>query len=440
MQFYIFNVTNVEEILAGGKPNLQEVGPYTYFQTRYKYDIRWNDEEGTITYKQNKSYFFRPEMSAGLKESDMITTINPIMIGLDKKLGQKAEFLLGLWSLRFSMDLFLTKPVEEWLFKGYEEPILTQLGKITKDPKHTAGRFGFFYPRNNSNDGDYEIYTGAKGMHNFQFIASWRGQTELNFWNRTDCNMINGSEGSMFPRPVSRKYPVEMYVSELCRSIYAVYEKDVNLGPLTLFRFVLPKEIFAETEENKCYCVDEFSCRSSMINVSPCRDGSPVVISTPHFYQGRKKDVDELMGLNPTKEQHETYLDIEPNTGAVLRAAKRIQINMIFKLSSKNPSYKSVPSVIMPILWVNESVTIPESRAEALSKSLALPSKILTYTCWTLIALGIILIFASIIKGIFLYVTIKHQQKKENLVQTNEKERFRSREITNLLNKPNSLF
>lgn len=35
MEFFIFNVTNVDIILGGGKPQLNQLGPYTY-----RYDTR----------------------------------------------------------------------------------------------------------------------------------------------------------------------------------------------------------------------------------------------------------------------------------------------------------------------------------------------------------------------------------------------------------------
>lgn len=42
------------------------------------------------------------------------------------------------------------------------------------------------------------------------------------------------------------------------------------------------------------------------------RQGAPVVVSFPHFYQADPKYINAVDGLNPNKEEHETYLDLQP--------------------------------------------------------------------------------------------------------------------------------
>lgn len=40
--------------------------------------------------------------------------------------------------------------------------------------------------------------------------------------------------------------------------------------------------------------------------------GAPIVVSFPHFYQADPTYINAIDGLNPNKEEHETYLDLQP--------------------------------------------------------------------------------------------------------------------------------
>jgi len=65
------------------------------------------------------------------------------------------------------------------------------------------------------------------------------------------------------------------------------------------------------------------------MDISRCKKGAPIVLSAPHFYKADPYLVNhEVKGLRPEKALHETFLEIEPLTGLVLNAARRIQINV----------------------------------------------------------------------------------------------------------------
>lgn len=79
MQVYFFNWTNPEDINNHSiKPRLQEIGPYTFIEHRFKVDIKYHSN-GTISYKQQKFWYFDPENSVG-SLNDKITSINPIAV------------------------------------------------------------------------------------------------------------------------------------------------------------------------------------------------------------------------------------------------------------------------------------------------------------------------------------------------------------------------
>lgn len=433
MQFYLFNITNSNEVLRGATPVLQQVGPYTFEEKQHKHDLTFSDDGGMVTYVQNKTFYFRQDLTPG-SLSDPVTTINAVMMSLGAKLASApASFkaIVQVWFTRFSEKPFLTKPVRELLFEGYEEPLLLQLAKLTNDPMHAKGRFGFFLGKNNTNDGNYTVQTGVFGMDNYQYIMNWRGEEHINFWKPDmwggdTCNMINGTSGNQFPLPITKSTLLKLYTAELCRSIYAEYQREVSHGPLTLYRYVLPNRLLANTPENECYCTDDFTCRASMINVSPCRKGAPVVVSTPHFYQGDAEDAVQVIGLNPRAKEHETYLDIEPNTGVTFRAAKRIQINMPLHRYGNLPAYQNVPDVIIPVLWVNESAEVPLERTEALHRTLTLPFTLVTVAVAVLITLGVVLILVAIIK-----VILARRPKTKNRKPAKEKEQSVTEKLNN---------
>ena len=60
IKYYFFHVNNPQEILQGGTPNLTEVGPYVYQETRKKQNVvPLGDDE--LLYGQYISYHFDAE-------------------------------------------------------------------------------------------------------------------------------------------------------------------------------------------------------------------------------------------------------------------------------------------------------------------------------------------------------------------------------------------
>lgn len=62
---------------------------------------------------------------------------------------------------------------------------------------------------------------------------------------------------------------------------------------------------------NACYCNGE-CLPSGVLNVTACKVGAPVFLSFPHFYNADPYYVNAVEGMNPTKEEHELYITVEP--------------------------------------------------------------------------------------------------------------------------------
>ncbi|TGZ50420.1 hypothetical protein CRM22_010815 [Opisthorchis felineus] len=77
LKVHIFNVTNVDEILRGGKPRLDEVGPFVYIENRTFRSISFSDEDPpkTVNFLESRQYIFQPLLSVA--DPKQITVMIP---------------------------------------------------------------------------------------------------------------------------------------------------------------------------------------------------------------------------------------------------------------------------------------------------------------------------------------------------------------------------
>lgn len=79
LDFYFFNWTNPEDLMNGTvKPQVVEMGPYRFTETKEKVDVVWNDN-GTVSFRQLRKWYFDQEYSAGSLE-DEVTTLNAVAV------------------------------------------------------------------------------------------------------------------------------------------------------------------------------------------------------------------------------------------------------------------------------------------------------------------------------------------------------------------------
>jgi hypothetical protein len=115
----------------------------------------------------------------------------------------------------------------------------------------------------------------------FGQIAAWRSESELPFWNDTYCNMINGSDGALFPPFVTTNRVLSIFSPELCRSLYLTYDRETENHGLKGYRFTLPKELLTDpriSDANKCFCTnpgkDMSNCpKTGAYQLESCRKG-----------------------------------------------------------------------------------------------------------------------------------------------------------------------
>ena len=125
-KFYFFDMLNPQELFHRHEmPILEERGPYTFREVERKVNVSWHPENGTVSYKRMKHWYFEPLMSVG-PLNDTITTINVPVVG-------SAEFVRGDFFMEWGMSdmlstiqatIFVRRTIAELLFEGYDDVVM----------------------------------------------------------------------------------------------------------------------------------------------------------------------------------------------------------------------------------------------------------------------------------------------------------------------------
>ncbi|XP_005358398.1 platelet glycoprotein 4 isoform X1 [Microtus ochrogaster] len=365
-QFWIFDVQNPDDVaMNSDKIKVKQRGPYTY-RVRYlaKENITQNPEDNTVSFVQPNGAIFEPSLSVGT-ENDTFTVLNLAVAAAPHIYTNSfVQTVLNSLIKKSKSSMFQNRTLKELLW-GYKDPFLSLV------PYPISTTVGVFYPYNDTVDGVYKVFNGKDNISKVAIIDSYKGKRNLSYWP-SYCDMINGTDAASFPPFVEKSRVLRFFSSDICRSIYAVFGGDIDLKGIPVYRFVLPAKAFAspfQNPDNHCFCTETVvsnNCTSyGVLDISKCKEGKPVYISLPHFLHASPDISEPIEGLSPNEEEHRTYLDVEPITGFTLQFAKRLQVNILVKPARKIEALKNLKrNYIVPILWLNETGTIGDEKAE----------------------------------------------------------------------------
>lgn len=345
---YIYSVENPDEILNGSKPIISTIGPYAY-DIKIWHDVI-NSSNGIIKYKTNRKFTFNKNESCddcSLQRKIWIPNIvfqkfveaasNPSM--------SAAQIVLT------SQTPFLEVAVNDMLFRGYKDPFLDKVcampfvNFVCDALLELPEKISFLGHKNGTDRGIFEALTGEldDGETRGQLL-SWNGDTTvpINWWSGDKyAAKINGSDGSLYKPFIKKDDIIYVFVPDLCRSIYFVYEREINYKGVPGYRFIVPKKLFDWSEpENEPFCFNsgksffyennEKCLPNGLIDISRCQKGEPpIVVSLPNFHYSDDIVKESIIGLNESTSDHDVIaLEIEPQTGTVLKIERRSQINV----------------------------------------------------------------------------------------------------------------
>ncbi|CAF3634316.1 unnamed protein product [Rotaria sp. Silwood1] len=459
IQFWLWECVNPDDVVQQGrKPMVVQRGPFTYIENKTKTDVFFNPNL-TVSFRQPTSYTFVRHMSADDDSLPVVMINTPIItiLNIARNLSKPTiyEDIVNLIAKVFNETLFVKRTANEWIW-GYEEPLFKAVKKIPiVGPLIPDDHFGYFYGRNATDGGLYTVFTGENDINRLNYINKWNGGSYLTYWNSTQSNQINGTDGSWFPPLSTNKLQSErLYVfsTDVCRSIYLTFDGHSSVLNIPTETFSIPAEVLNNATlnpENAGFG----NLDSGVLNVSTCQQGAPIILSFPHFlyaaehYQahidGLAPDADahrtvlqiephtgfvfnaqeriqinvyiehdplfdaHIDGLAPDADAHRTVLQIEPHTGFVFNAQERIQINVYIEHDPLFDGLKNVPTLIMPAVWINESTVIDQKTADDFKSEVL---RIFTIIRWLSIGLAI---FGTIaLFTVLLFLTKRKRQQK----------------------------
>jgi hypothetical protein len=123
-------------------------------------------------------------------------------------------------------------------------------------------------------------------------------------------------------------------------------------------------------------------------------------MSLPHFYGGSSILQEGVIGLHPNKEKHDLMLAFEKNTGLLMDARKRLQVNVMTQgplnvtgtelwLANMNAN------IYIPNCWFDVRGTILDSQADEFTSSVYFGQSLAVDSMYTGFILSACLILAA---------------------------------------------
>ncbi|XP_031350346.1 protein peste-like isoform X2 [Photinus pyralis] len=421
---YFFNWTNPEAIHDFKiKPQFEEVGPYKFKQKLEKVNIVWNDNN-TVTYNQMRTFSYDNEEENG-DLSDMITSINAVTLACAHYIQNWNYFLKRGASMVFSAvypTVDTTRSANQLLLEGYDD-IIVDIAKMlpfiaSEIPRFD--KFGWLFILNGTSAFEGAINMDDGEMGNFE-IRQWNYESKLTQFTGSCAELGRSSAGELYPHTIKREY-IEVFIPQFCRNLRFDYVGNVTVDGISGYKFAIGAGVLDNgtlIPENKCYCAGK-CIPSGVFNISSCRYGLPTYGSLPHFYGADQYYLENVEGLQPREDKHQSYIILEPTTGAPIEAALRIQLNMYLHPIDSIMVYEDVPELYFPLLWVETSASLPHYM-KILLKIYLISPQIMLGASLALTLLGLYMLLFIAYKPFFVsFYKHLHRKKRNQPVKSEE--------------------
>ncbi|KAL7736287.1 hypothetical protein ACLKA6_002956 [Drosophila palustris] len=375
-KIYVFNVSNPEQVEAGDKPKLEEVGPLVFEEWKDKFNVQDIEAEDAVSFNMRNTFQLRSDL--GLSGQQLITMPHPLlqfmaMANLGQPHETQAAVAMGLELIFKPSSAFVTATFMELFFEGIW---------VNCDQEHPAAQAicqqfqagAVPGAGNHTNAGNFKVARSRSKGSTVGRVLQFNGADELQVWqdtNTSSCNRLRGTDATIFAPFMRPQQGLWSYSAQLCRSLSPTWMGRTSYKQLPAQRYELNFGSPRLEANLSCYCTsypDDCPADGTM-DLLRC-SGSPLIASLPHFYQADPKLLDDVEGLSPSKDKHASILIFEQLSGTVLSVYNRLQFSLKVSPVQHVRVLSQLRSLAMPLFWIEESLQLDEKFTAVLHKKI----------------------------------------------------------------------
>ena len=126
-----------------------------------------------------------------------------------------------------------------------------------------------------------------------------------------------------------------------------------------------------------------------------------------------------MEGLSPNREEHGTFLNIEPHTGISVKSSKRLQINTKVEAVEWISQTSGINTMFFPIMFINETATLDSASAKKLKSEVLEKFTIVHGIELGLVILGALLIVIASVMLTARIVRNRNSKKVKRMLRVN---------------------
>ena len=420
LEYYLFTVKNADEFANGGELEVEQIGPFVYREIDMKLNLSWNEDQTLMTYYDNTTYVLELGLSYGDDATTNVTTVNLVMIGvemmIDRLNSKFAESVITYFLNMYEKEEFLiTRSVKEVLW-GYHDPLLVKLkNSFFNKFLHISSDLVQLQANGSEELLPTVIATGVGNLTNLNQYKMWENQTSMDKWGSETARRLYGTDGHLFHPNISRSENITAFIDQIYRSGYFSYQKDVNVFGLNCYQYGIPYEEMANSTINPQNEGFYSYGPSGLFNFSVYAPFNlPIFVSKPHFLDADPVVSSNIIGLVPNRSKHDSYVNVEPLTGFVLGAAKKLQFNIQLNSSETQKEMKYLREVLFPIFWASETGIASETDVAELKNTAFYALKVTKIATFSLMGLfGLFAISTILCMLPLLIILVKHYRNPD---------------------------